>query len=123
LRRALQTAAPIAARSGLDPVVEDGLAEFDRGMLHTLWNQSADLITAHTDGQRKAPADGERHRTSGGVVVTETGVAMAELHPDSVPSRRLLAERLGAEAEPRRRVWPTSGDGLMVGEEFYAASR
>jgi broad specificity phosphatase PhoE len=42
LRRALQTADPIAAALGLDPVVEDGLAEFDRGMPYTHFEDLVD---------------------------------------------------------------------------------
>ena len=42
MRRALQTADPIAAALGLDPVVEDGLAEFDRGMPYTHFEDLVD---------------------------------------------------------------------------------
>jgi probable phosphoglycerate mutase len=43
LRRTLETAEPIAEALGLDPVVEDGLAEFDR---HTGYTHFEDLVAA-----------------------------------------------------------------------------
>jgi broad specificity phosphatase PhoE len=42
LRRALQTAEPIAAALGLHSVVEEGLAEFDRGMPYTHFEDLVD---------------------------------------------------------------------------------
>jgi broad specificity phosphatase PhoE len=42
LRRALQTAEPIATALGLHPVLEEGLAEFDRGMPYTHFEDLVD---------------------------------------------------------------------------------